>query len=330
MVDFRLLPDFGEGKLQLLEAYVDVHPWPWLALRAGKMKSPFGLERLQAEQALLFIERGLTSDIAPDRDIGIEIHGQLPHELISYDFGVFDGAPDGNSVDEPSGENKDLEGRVFVHPFALTRQRLLERIGLGAALTWGREQGTSANTGLAAYKSPGQISFFSYLVDTSGIGTVVSQGSRLRHIPQFNAYEGPASIYAEYAGERVGVRKGNSTATLNHDAWQIATSVVVTGEDANYTGVVPRLGVGSGGFGAIEVGVRVEELDLDQATFPTYADANKSARSARGVGGVLNWYFNRNSKLALQYERTWFKGGAPSGGDRAAENALFGRVQVFF
>src|SRR5205814_106806 len=45
LFDFRLMPDLGEGKPVLLDAWVNVRVLPWLQLRAGKMKSPFALER---------------------------------------------------------------------------------------------------------------------------------------------------------------------------------------------------------------------------------------------------------------------------------------------
>jgi phosphate-selective porin OprO/OprP len=35
LADFRLLPDFGQGKLVLFDAYLDVKLRPWLHLRAG-------------------------------------------------------------------------------------------------------------------------------------------------------------------------------------------------------------------------------------------------------------------------------------------------------
>jgi phosphate-selective porin len=43
----------------------------------------------------------------------------------------------------------------------------------------------------------------------------------------------------------------------------------------------------------------------------------------------LNWYLNRHAKLVGTYERTTFEGGARDG-DRAAENALLFRAQVYF
>src|SRR5262249_6296880 len=54
LVDFRLMPDFGNNSVALLDGYLDAHPRPWLRLRAGKFKPPVGLERLQADQNVFF------------------------------------------------------------------------------------------------------------------------------------------------------------------------------------------------------------------------------------------------------------------------------------
>src|SRR5512139_1611511 len=45
---FRILLDFGEGKTSVQDAYVDFTYFPQAKLRAGKFKSPVGLERLQS------------------------------------------------------------------------------------------------------------------------------------------------------------------------------------------------------------------------------------------------------------------------------------------
>jgi len=70
IVDFRLVPDFAEGRAQVFDAHVDVRPRPWIKLRAGKFKPPIGLERLQSDPDLPFMERALTSNLSPVRDTG--------------------------------------------------------------------------------------------------------------------------------------------------------------------------------------------------------------------------------------------------------------------
>ena len=74
---------------------------------------------------------------------------------------------------------------------------------------------------------------------------------------------------------------------------------------------------------------RVQELTVDDAAFPKYADIKKSAKSADGWGVGLNWYLSRNVKASLDYETTSFEGGAAKG-DRPDEQVVFTRVQYAF
>jgi phosphate-selective porin OprO/OprP len=140
-------------------------------------------------QSLTFVERALPSDLAPDRDIGASLHGDV-FGVFTYDVGVFNGVPDGNSADTDTGGKKDVDGRIFVHPFVPFHLERLQNIGIGFAFTQGGQQGNVTTTELAPYKSAGQITFFSYLVDSKNIATVIAQGNRFRYMPQFHAYVG--------------------------------------------------------------------------------------------------------------------------------------------
>jgi len=83
-------------------------------------------------------------------------------------------------------------------------------------------------------------------------------------------------------------------------------------------------------LGVLEVAARYNELRIDEAAFPVYADPAKSIEVARAWAAALNWHLNRNVKLAVTYEQTHFEGGAAAGADRATERVLFGRLQNSF
>ncbi len=54
VVDFRFMPDFAGGKLQIQDGYVELHVLSQIRIRAGKFKVPFGLERLMPEGRTAF------------------------------------------------------------------------------------------------------------------------------------------------------------------------------------------------------------------------------------------------------------------------------------
>src|SRR5262245_57305315 len=69
--DFRLTPDFGDGKTVIQDAYLDARFASWLRLRVGKFKAPVGLERLQSVNNLYLIDRAFPTAVAPNRDVGV-------------------------------------------------------------------------------------------------------------------------------------------------------------------------------------------------------------------------------------------------------------------
>jgi phosphate-selective porin OprO/OprP len=334
-VDFRILPDFGSGQVQLLDAYIDLRPWKWLALKGGKYKTPFGLERLQQEQYLLFVERGLTTNLVPDRDIGAALHGNLGEGLLLYEAGVFNGTVDGGNVDGDTNDGKDWVFRVFSHPFKRHRSDALRNFGIGIGYTYGKERGTITATGLPQFKTAGQNVFFQYLFDVTGVKpTILALGNRWRVSPQLYYYVGPVGFLGEYVFDSTTVTAvgSNMETELADQAWQLQASVVVTGEHASYEGVQPRhpFNFHERHFGALEVAARYGELRVNALTFPRFADPSKSASAALEWAVEANWHFTRLVKFAMMFARTTFTGGAPMGGDRVPENALIGRLQVAF
>src|SRR5687768_113665 len=81
---FRIMPDFGGGQTVLQDAYADVKFANWIKLRGGKFKEPVGLERLQSANHILFVERGLPTNLVPNRDLGFQLFGDVAEGLVSY------------------------------------------------------------------------------------------------------------------------------------------------------------------------------------------------------------------------------------------------------
>src|SRR5690606_36982379 len=120
-------------------------------------------------------------------------------------------------------------------------------------------------------------------------------------------------------------------AALDHSAWQLLGSWVLTGEQAAYRGVKPHhpFAPGDGGWGAFELITRYGRLDVDDAAFPLYADPGSAASRATAWTVGLNWYLNNNLKLVANYAQADFDGGA-QGGDREDEKTFFTRAQFSF
>jgi phosphate-selective porin OprO/OprP len=319
--DFMLQPDFGQGQPSIQDAYLDARFAPALRFRVGKFKTPFGLERLQGEAYILFPERALPNDIVPNRDVGLQLHGELAGGVLIYQAALTNGVVDGSSVDLATGDSKDGALRAFLQPFKKVGGSL-QGLGLGFAATFGRQQGQL----LPVYRTPGQVAFFNYVKEAS------ADGPRRRLSPQASFYGGPVGIIAEYVRSTQAVRKDKVSADVTNQAWQVAASWLVTGEKATSTGVKPHRAFdpGRGQWGAFELAARVHQLKIGADAFDLgFADIKKSARQATAWGVGLNWYFNRNIRYVVDFEHTRFDGGAATG-DRENENVFFFRAQVAF
>jgi phosphate-selective porin OprO/OprP len=251
----------------------------------------------------------------------------------------------------------------------------LRDLGFGVAATYTNFLGernlnftdTSAadgtRNGLPSYLSDGQNTFFRYN------STAIAYGERWRIAPQANYYNGPLGIIGEFVFERQAVSlttggsppaggagsntliQPNTNKNLNHNAWQIALSYILTGEDASFQGVKPKRNFNFGtGWGAWELVARYSEINLDNATFKNpagtsytgaYADLSTSAQSAHSWTAGVNWYLNPNVKVVMNYSHTTFDGGAGVGTtpinaagtnvqDREDESAFSTRVQLAY
>src|SRR5919197_2471825 len=122
--DFRFTPDFGNGKTVIQDAYVDARFLPWLQLKGGKFKIPFGIERLQSASNIRFVERALPNNLVPNRDLGVELQGDLGEGILSYSFAWLNGVNDGRSSEDfgdvDNNVDKDFAARIFAHPFQNT------------------------------------------------------------------------------------------------------------------------------------------------------------------------------------------------------------------
>lgn len=329
--DFMFVPDFGGSSVQIVDAYINYRYQPWLQLRAGKFKVPVGLEHLQSDPVTFFNERSIVTSLVPNRDIGFQLWGDVLDGRLSYAAGVFNGVGDGRSSSNADFEDhREFAGRVFATPFKKSDNRFLSGLGFGVGGSWGN---VSSNAlGLASgYATDGQQQYFNY---TNG---VVASGNHWRVSPQAYWYFGPFGLLAEYAISHQEVRRGPAVADLGHHGWQIAAGWVLTGEDATFTGVNPRkpFDPRARQWGALQLVARYAELDLDDDTFPTFANPAASATGIQSWSLGLNWYLNKNIRVNTSFSRTTFDGGGSGASGAGAvtqqpEEVLFSRLQLAF
>src|SRR5688572_18863996 len=287
--EFYFNPDFAGGTLVVQDAYVDTVFAPAFRIRAGKGKTPFGLERLHSASNLLFFNRAMPTALAPNRDLGIQVLGDIGGGLVSYLAGVMNGVPDGGNSDLDTGDGKDVSGRLVVRPFTRIGTSPLRGLGVALSGSTGRQAGANA---LPTFRTQSaEQPYFSY----DGAG---ADGVRRRYSPQAFYYFKSFGGFAEYVHTETPIRKGLVREDLAHDAWQVAVSYVLTGESATDAGVGVRpranFDFGNGGLGAFQVAARYHTLEVDQQAIALGFAAPGSSRQADAWTLGLNWYLTGN------------------------------------
>ena len=102
--------------------------------------------------------------LAPNRDIGVQVLGDLFGGVVSYLAGVMNGVADGASADVETNDSKDLAGRLVVRPFNRAKA------GSAAARTRFRRRGVAGRRSAASCALPVlrtqtlQQPYFSYAI----------------------------------------------------------------------------------------------------------------------------------------------------------------------
>ncbi len=329
--DFNFTPDFGGTTTQIQDAFLNYRYNSAIQVQAGKFKSPVGLEQLQSDNFVSFNERSIANDLIPNRDVGVELHGDLFNSTLSYAAGIFNGVSDYNSTtsNQDTDNNKSFAGRLFAQPWKNTSTDALRGLGFGVGGSYGFD--TKGIAGLTpGYKTDGQQTFFSYTPTT-----ILADGTHWRVSPQAYYYYGPFNFLGEYVisdqnilNNSTGIKYG-----IQNTSWETSIGWVLTGEDASYNGVNPRspFSLSNGQWGAWQVVARYANVDVDNAVFDHgLASVGNSASGADAWSIGLNWYLNKNIKVATSFSRTTFSGGKSGTVTAQPENVLFTRIQLAF
>ncbi len=322
----KIVTDFGNNQTRLIDGYADWKANDILNVRAGKFKTPVGLERWQGETEVLFVERGLTTNLVPFRDIGVGAFGEIIPQTLEYQLALTNGAADLGDSNSDSSGSKDFSGRVFAQPFKNSSTPWLQGLGFGVAGSVGQKDGSTTNSELSSgYKTTAQNNFFTYTTGTFG------DGKSTRVNPQAWYYNGPLSLLGEYVISKNEVTRSTFHDDLKNDAWTAIATYVLTGEDAAFDGVKPSADFNpeKGNWGALELAGRVGKLNIDDDTYPNFASSTASASSIEEKIIGLNWYLNQNLKINFDYAQNSFENGATAG-DRPDEQVFLTRVQFKF
>ena len=326
------------GTIQILDANVNVAFTPAFNVRVGKFKTPVGLEQLQSDPVAFFNERSVATNLTPNRDVGVQFHGDVLGKTLNYTVALLNGVPDAGNNTTGSADfdsDKTVAVRLFATPFAHDKDSALNGLGVGFAASVGDYATASGRT--SGYRTDGQQTFFAY--DSS----VVANGRGFTWSPQAYYYGGPLGILAEYVGSAIEVQRGTLAGReVKNHGYNLAVGYVLTGEDSSYRGVTPKTAFNpaAGTWGAFEVVARLAGVDIDDTVFAgtaaeRLANPSVSATQLTTYGFGLNWHLSRSVRTNFDVFRNEFDlapGAAPAANAliTEAETTFITRVQVAF
>jgi phosphate-selective porin OprO/OprP len=301
---------FGDWK----DVYLNWTTFDALRIKAGRFKMPYGLEQTTSVSDLDFAYRTLGSvKIAPGRDTGVMAYGELLSGSLVYEAGVFDDDGDNGELESERfiEEGEDLEdigpsiaARVVGEPFRrLPVPDRLKGAELGIAFTSSNlPEGLNSLQGEEVWG----YNFFE---------KVYVNGRRQRLGLQFDWSPGPTGFRGEWMQSRE-QRLGQSNrdedlSDFIGTAWYTSATWLVTGEDKD-SDVQPRRPLFKGGIGAVEIGVRYDELTFESAgkTGPDFTNPRSehlTPNADRTITFGVNWLANRWVKVVANALRQTFE-----------------------
>ncbi|MDD5460970.1 MAG: porin [Methylococcales bacterium] len=339
---FKIMPDFAQNTNNtnlLPDAYVDFAYIPQASLLVGKFKPSIGLERLQGDTTTAFLERAFPTNLAPNRDVGIQLHGAFAmpgyktetapgpidtKNAFTYQVGITGGTGDSGNAFGFGGptssfaNNKEFDGRIFAQPFQHSGYAWLEGFGVGLSGSFSNPDHQT----LQPQKTPlGQTQFIDYTSlnaqTQTGARTITADGRSNRIYPQAFWYKGPFGLMGEYVASTqtlnasgAGASRQNNVSQTNTAA-QVQVSYVVTGEDNRFDGVKPMRNFDplNGSWGALQLAARWTELNVDKDTFQILDPTKSASKATAGTFGA-NWFLNQYALIRFDYEYVSFNGGA--------------------
>ncbi len=323
-LDLQVERDFRDAPQPWRDVFANLEIARALEVRAGRFKAPFSTERLNSGLAIDFVYRSLAaSQIAPVRDTGVMVHGEVLRRRVGYQVGVFRAGGEEDDEPVPTAESRVtrrsgalVTGRAVLTPWARARRRALRDLNFAAAVARGTvPEGRNSLDVRAVFGDR----LFPHL-EVNGRRTRVAGSADWRHGPF-----GAAGEWIRSTDERLGQgTDDDDLPPVVASGWHAQATWMVTGEDKDDR-VAPDRPLLRGGAGAIEAAVRFEEIRMGGPDTGEPRSRSPRARSviepSQRVWTLgVNWYPVRWVKVQANVIRE----------DRNADAAaLTGRARVW-
>jgi hypothetical protein len=284
---FRLTPDIANGNLRVMDAYVDARlhrsDESELILRFGKDKPPVSMDLLSSSTTLSLLERGLTAQLSPTRDLGVALLGH--HGVLEGHLMLANGAPDGSTTDPNSGDDLEVSARIGLH---------FDRALVGVSGSVGEARGAT----VATYRTPGRRTLRAL---PTGDDVAVGDGLRWRAGAHGYLGLGPVLVWTEALISRHEVTRAGTELDLGSAAaWNLGLSWLSHSRDNVWDAMRPA--------DTLELAARFGLLD--EGAFedtPSLGDGELTIDAPKRLftgAFAATWHIDSHFKAVVGYEVT--------------------------
>lgn len=332
----------GFGTIDILDAWVNYHPFDEFQIKVGRFMTPFNYEQFAIQNMWLIApERSLfTSNLGLNRQLGAQVWGQAFDKRVDYAGGVFDGPR--NSY-EDFNNAKDIMTYVNARPFE-QGDGFFKFFNLGGSFSYGaqnnptiprswRTAANASNSGTAETVAPPFYTFNSSVVER-GVRSFWSGHMALfyKHLSVVGDYNSGILRYAPKATARDSV-------TIPVTGYSLSAGYFITGEEVDRRTIVEPLRPFSIrrkdlGPGAIELVARFHTIDFDPDML-TKSLTNPALWTNRvwSTNLGVNWYLTKYVKAFFDWQHNEFGSPVfygPPDLKSLTNNIFWMRVQLYY
>ncbi len=260
-----------DNEVEVDDAYLKYNELPWANLTIGKMKEPFGLEKLTSSSAISAIERSMVSTaFAPSRNYGLRLSDAKPG--YTWAVGIFKEKDDDFEEQAPSA----LSARVTYAPLRTDRQT----IHLGGSISlrdWNKNE--------FRIKEKGEVNSADNIILSAELDADTVQLTGIEALWQYHSL----TLQSEYMVTEVEQPDGLD---WHYDGYYLQASYFLTGEYLTYKKGRFKKVKPNSESGAWELLARYSQLDL--------RDNDIGAKAAVHTVGA-NYYFSSKTVVKINY-----------------------------
>lgn len=340
----RSSPGFpASGNVMSIAALTDVwmtfRELPFGSIRVGNQKEMIGLEHMNSSRFLDFMERSPLQDAfnGPNNNgftPGITVYNTMRDERATWALGVFKNTDyDSGFPFEIGNNNYSYNGRITWTPYYddAADGRYLVHLGLGSAVrTFDNEPAAYTGGTNIRIRARGDIRNMPSTLPPNYVDTGNFYAtSQVLLDPEVALVYGPLLIQAEYEyctmGGASAIKGGPSLGAVQFQGGYVEALYFLTGEHRAYNRQTASFGrvvpisnaifardVGFAGWGAWQVGIRYDWLDLNSGLV--------KGGNVHNLTVGLNWFLNPNTKVQFNYVAAFVDNTTPVAGPNNSLN----------